>query len=155
MRIAIALFLLCIVTASAARADVTVLIDKAEQRMTVSVDGVARHSWAVSTGLRGGPPSGTYRPQRLERYWHSRKFGWAPMPYSVFFHEGYAIHGTPHVSRLGRRASHGCVRLHPANAAILFGLVRQHGFGNTKIVVGSGFGARSDRAPRHRVAVGD
>lgn len=152
MRIAIALFLFCVVTTGAARADVVVVIDKADQRMTVAVDGVARHSWAVSTGLRGGPPSGAYRPQRLERKWYSRKFGLAPMPHSIFFHEGYAIHGTPHVSRLGRRASHGCVRLHPANAAQLFALVRQHGPGNTRIVVGSGLQARFDRAHRRRAA---
>jgi lipoprotein-anchoring transpeptidase ErfK/SrfK len=53
----------------------------------------------------------------------------------VFFHKGYAIHGTPHVSRLGRRASHGCVRLHPKNARILFSLVQTEGPGNTRIVV--------------------
>lgn len=152
LRIAIALFLFCVVTAGAARADIVVVIDKADQRMTVAVDGVARHSWAVSTGLRGGPPSGSFRPQLLERKWNSRKFGWAPMPHSIFFHKGYAIHGTPHVSRLGRRASHGCVRLHPANAAQLFALVQRHGSGNTRIVVGHGAQARLDRAHRHRVA---
>ncbi len=58
------------------------------------------------------------------------------MPHSIFFHEGYAIHGTGYVSRLGRPASHGCVRLHPANAATLYALVREHGRDNTRIVVG-------------------
>jgi hypothetical protein len=60
------------------------------------------------------------------------------MPHSIFFHKGYAIHGTIHVSRLGRRASHGCVRLHPANAATLFALVRNHGATDTRIFVGHG-----------------
>ncbi|MBL8585627.1 MAG: L,D-transpeptidase [Bradyrhizobiaceae bacterium] len=115
--------------------DVVITIDKSSQRMSVAVDGVRRHSWAVSTGTGGGPPSGVYRPQRLERSWYSRKFGLAPMPHSIFFHEGYAIHGTTHVSRLGRRASHGCVRLHPSNAAALYAIVRSEGAGRTRIVV--------------------
>lgn len=142
LRIVAAAFLFCIIAASGARAEVLVRIDKADQRMTVVVDGVARYSWPVSTGVRGGPPSGTYRPERLERTWYSHQFGWSPMPYSIFFHGGYAIHGTIYVSRLGSRASHGCVRLHPANAEILFGLVQSHGMGNTRIVVEHGAQAR-------------
>jgi lipoprotein-anchoring transpeptidase ErfK/SrfK len=110
-------------------------IDKSSQRVSILVDGSARHVWAVSTGLEGGPPTGTYRPYRLHRKWYSRKYHWSPMPHSIFFHEGYAIHGTQYVSRLGRQASHGCVRLHPANAAALFALVREHGRANTQIVV--------------------
>lgn len=122
-------------TATSGRAEVVVTIDKSSQRMSVAVNGVARYRWAVSTGTGGGPPSGVFRPQRFERYWRSRKFGWAPMPHSIFFHEGYAIHGTNHVGRLGRRASHGCVRLHPSNAATLYSLVRSEGAGRTRIVV--------------------
>lgn len=130
-----ALCLALIVVATPGRADVVITIDKSSQRMSVAVNGKQRHSWAVSTGTRGGPPSGIYRPQRLERHWYSRQFGRAPMPHSIFFHGGYAIHGTNQVSRLGRRASHGCVRLHPANAATLFAIVRGQGPGATRIVV--------------------
>ena len=57
------------------------------------------------------------------------------MPYSIFFTRGYAIHGSYEISRLGGPASHGCVRLHPANAATLFGLVQRHGTGSTRIVI--------------------
>lgn len=116
-------------------ADIVVTINKSSQRMSVTVDGARRYSWAVSTGTGGGPPSGVYHPQRFERSWYSRKFGRAPMPHSIFFHDGYAIHGTTHVSRLGRRASHGCVRLHPSNAAALYAIVRSEGAGRTRIVV--------------------
>jgi len=122
-------------TAAPAAADLLVRIDKSSQRMSVIVDGSPRYTWKVSTGLCGGPPSGTYRPQRLERFWRSRKYDWAPMPHSIFFYKGYAIHGTNYVRRLGRRASHGCVRLHPSNAAVLYALVRQEGMRNTRIVV--------------------
>jgi lipoprotein-anchoring transpeptidase ErfK/SrfK len=123
-----------LVTAPAA-AEVVVNVDKSTQRMTVTVDGAERYAWAVSTGTGGGPPDGTYRPERLERHWYSRLFGMAPMPHSIFFHGPYAIHGTTAISRLGHRASHGCVRLHPTNAATLFALVREQGPANTRIVV--------------------
>jgi lipoprotein-anchoring transpeptidase ErfK/SrfK len=115
--------------------ELVIKIDKSSQRMTVLVEGDQRHVWAISTGLEGGPPTGTYRPERLHRKWFSRKYYWSPMPHSIFFHEGYAIHGTQYVSRLGRQASHGCVRLHPTNAATLFALVLEHGRENTRIVV--------------------
>lgn len=125
--------------AGPARAGVEVHIDKAAQQMRVSVDGAAKYVWPVSTGRSGyGTPSGHFRPQRLARKWFSRKYYNSPMPYSIFFHKGYAIHGTNYISRLGGVASHGCVRLHPAHAATLFALVSNHGLSNTSIVVGSG-----------------
>ena len=119
----------------ASGAEIVVSINKATQNMSVLVDGIEKHNWVISTGTGGGPPSGSYRPLRLEKKWFSHKYGWSPMPNAVFFHEGYAIHGTIYISRLGRRASHGCVRLHPDNAAILFELVRLHGKINTQIVI--------------------
>jgi len=119
-----------------ARADVRAVIDLSEQRLRVYVDGALRYTWLTSTARRGyRTPVGTYRPIRLERSWFSRKYDWAPMPYSVFFHGGYAIHGTTEIRNLGRPVSHGCVRLHPSNAAILFNLVRQYGKSHTRIVV--------------------
>jgi hypothetical protein len=121
--------------AGPAGADVVIAINKSTQRMAVIVDGAGRHVWKVSTGLGGGPPSGTYRPERMERKWYSHKYNWSPMPHAIFFHQGYAIHGTGYVGRLGQRASHGCVRLHPSNAATLIELVRHTGMSGARIVV--------------------
>ena len=119
-----------------ARAGVVVQIDKLRQRMTVLVDGQSRHTWPVSTGRAGfGTPSGTFAPQRLARRWFSRRYYNSPMPYSIFFTSGYAIHGSYEISRLGGPASHGCVRLHPSHAATLFALVRNAGTGATTISV--------------------
>jgi hypothetical protein len=115
-------------------AEVVISINKATQSMSVLVDGVEQHHWAISSGLGGGPHNGTYSAGRMERKWFSRKYNWAPMPYSIFFDGNYAIHGTIHVKRLGRRASKGCVRLHPVNAAKLFELVRVN-HDTTRIVV--------------------
>jgi lipoprotein-anchoring transpeptidase ErfK/SrfK len=113
-----------------------VQIDKSSQQMTVSVDGAIRYHWPVSTGRNGyGTPSGVFHPQTMARSWFSRKYYNSPMPHAIFFHGGYAIHGTYEISRLGGPASHGCVRLDPGNAAILFGLVAREGMGRTTIVV--------------------
>ena len=128
-------FLLAPPASDVAKADVLIAINKSAQSMSVMVDGRERHRWPVSTGRYGGPPSGAYAPERMERSWYSRKYNWSPMPHAIFFHEGYAIHGTNYVSRLGRPASHGCVRLHPSHAAQLFALVRSEGMGRTRIVV--------------------
>ncbi|MEQ8822982.1 MAG: L,D-transpeptidase [Filomicrobium sp.] len=119
-----------------AQAGVTVKISKRSQTMHVYVGGQLRHVWSVSTGRRGyRTPSGHYRPQRLERMWHSRKYHWSPMPYSIFFRGGYAIHGTTELKHLGRPASHGCIRLAPSNARQLFGLVRRYGSRSTRIQI--------------------
>lgn len=55
------------------------------------------------------------------------------MPYAVFYDSHWAIHGTNAIKRLGKPASHGCVRLHPKNAAIFFNLVRKQGKKNTVV----------------------
>jgi lipoprotein-anchoring transpeptidase ErfK/SrfK len=111
-------------------------IDVGNQTMTVSKQGRVIHTWRVSTARKGYvTPRGTYRPTRLHRMWYSRKYDMSPMPYSVFFRGGYAIHGTGYVKQLGRPASHGCVRLATVNAARFYSLVKQVGRGNTRIVV--------------------
>lgn len=119
-----------------AQADVAVRISTGSQTMHVFVDGMHYYSWPVSTGRRGySTPRGSYRAKRLERTWYSRKYDDAPMPYSIFFTGGYAIHGTQHVRYLGRPASHGCVRLAPSHARELFSLVSSHGMSRTRISV--------------------
>lgn len=111
-------------------------IDVSTQTMTVSRYGQVLYRWNVSTARRGYfTPRGSYRPQWTARMWYSRKYDNSPMPYSVFFCGGYAIHGTGAVKYLGRPASHGCVRLHTANAATFYSMVKEAGYGNTRIVV--------------------
>ena len=119
-----------------ARAAVVVQIDKSSQRMAVSIDGMRRYSWPVSTGRGGyGTPSGVFHPQMMARRWFSRRYYNSPMPHSIFFHHGFAIHGTNDISRLGGPASHGCIRLHPSHAAALFALVQRSGPRNTWIEI--------------------
>ena len=111
-------------------------IDIGSQRMTVSEGGRVMYSWTVSTARKGyRTPRGSYKPTRMHRMWYSRKYDMSPMPYSVFFHGGYAVHGTGYVKQLGRPASHGCVRLATGNAAEFYSLVKQHGARNTRIIL--------------------
>ncbi|MEL6373645.1 MAG: L,D-transpeptidase [Pseudomonadota bacterium] len=121
---------------TAATAGVTVRIDISAQRANVYVNGARRHSWRISSGRRGYyTPRGSYRPTRMHRMWYSRKYNMSPMPHSIFFRGGYAIHGTYAVRKLGRPASHGCIRLAPSAARRLFGLVRRYGARRTRIVI--------------------
>jgi hypothetical protein len=138
---------LAILFASAAGAHVLINVDKSTQEMTVSVDGSPRYHFAVSTGRPGlGTPSGTFHPQRMEPTWFSKEYYNSPMPHSIFFHGGFAIHGSYEISQLGGPASHGCIRLHPDNAATLYSLVQQQGMEATTIVVSGELPTRR-RAP--------
>jgi lipoprotein-anchoring transpeptidase ErfK/SrfK len=131
-----AAFIMAGLALTPAHAAVVVQIDKSSQRMAVSIDGTTRYSWPVSTGRNGyGTPSGVFQPQLMARRWFSRKYYNSPMPHSIFFYYGFAIHGTNDISRLGGPASHGCVRLHPSHAAALFALVQRNGPGNTRIEI--------------------
>lgn len=106
-----------------AKAETDITISKSKQRMIVhSSEG--SYSWPVSTARRGYyTPTGVFYPYSLQPMHYSRKYDNAPMPHSIFFSGGYAIHATPHTGNLGRPASHGCVRLSPGNAATLYGIV--------------------------------
>ncbi len=119
-----------------ARAEVAIAIDKTQQTMAVSINGAPTYTWTVSTGTPGrDTPNGRYTAQRLAKVYYSKKFDDAPMPNSVFFYEGYAIHGTLEETKLGTPASHGCVRLTRANAATLYNLVDKQGLRNTRVVI--------------------
>ncbi|MER2269464.1 L,D-transpeptidase family protein [Methylobacterium oxalidis] len=131
---------------------ILITIDKAAQRMRVTVDGKLRHSWSVSTARAPfKTPAGTFRPLRLVKEHYSREWDDAPMPYSIFFTAaGHAIHASTATRQLGRPASHGCVRLAPSHAAALFRLVRAEGADTTKVTVTNGRSA--ERAVRSRAA---
>jgi lipoprotein-anchoring transpeptidase ErfK/SrfK len=125
-----------VLAAARAEAAVLVQVDRGSQTMDVSVDGAHRYTWRVSTGRAGWiTPPGVFHPQFMAVHWYSRVFNNAPMPHSIFYSGPFAIHGTTDVARLGRPASHGCIRLSPADAAVLFELVGKEGTRNTTIVV--------------------
>jgi hypothetical protein len=135
--VALAAFVAAFALASAARADILISIDKSKQEMTVLQDNFLLYQWPVSTGAQGyDTPSGEFKPFRMERDHFSREWDDAPMPHSIFFTmQGHAIHGSNHVKAIGTPASHGCVRLRPENATILFDLVKHEGMNHTKVML--------------------
>jgi lipoprotein-anchoring transpeptidase ErfK/SrfK len=112
-------------------------IDKSRQEMTVFIDGVETYTWPVSTGIGGySTPSGEFTTSSMNKIWYSRQWDNAPMPHAVFFtKKGHAIHATNETKKLGKPASHGCVRLSPKNAETFFNLVKETGLENTQVVL--------------------
>jgi lipoprotein-anchoring transpeptidase ErfK/SrfK len=128
--------ILATIHSAGALADIAVRIGLSRQTMNVEVDGAHYATWAVSTARPGyRTPKGSYRPYLLDRMHYSSLYDYTPMPYSIFFLRGYAIHGTTEVRNLGRPVSHGCVRLRTDNAKTLFDLVGRYGLQNTSISV--------------------
>jgi hypothetical protein len=123
--------------ASPGYANIVVSINKSTQRMLVSVDGVTRYDWPVSTGRAGyDTPSGVFKVNRMDADHFSQEWDNAPMPHAMFFDlHGHAVHGFFDVKHLGMAVSHGCVRLAPTNATTLFDLVKQQGMANTSVIV--------------------
>jgi len=133
---------------SAASATIDIAIDKTNQQMTVAVDGAQRYTWPVSTGRAGyDTPNGTFKVNRMDANHFSQEWDNAPMPHTMFFDmHGHAIHGFSDVKHLGMAVSHGCVRLSPANASVLYALVKAEGMANTSVTV-SGRTPGGDDAP--------
>jgi hypothetical protein len=134
----LALFSSTILVGVALPAGATVLIkvDQSTQRMSVDVDGQHLYDWRVSTGRPGfDTPNGEFRPNRMDADHYSQEYDSAPMPHAIFFDlNGHAIHGS--FDTIGRpAASHGCVRLDPANATKLFDLVKEKGMANTEVEI--------------------
>jgi lipoprotein-anchoring transpeptidase ErfK/SrfK len=123
-------------TIDASAANLVAKINLSTQTMTVIQDGRTMYRWKVSTARSGyRTPTGSYSAKWLSKNHRSRKYNNAPMPFSIFFNGGYAVHGTTDIRRLGTPASHGCVRLHPQNAAVLYSLTQANGLSNTRIII--------------------
>ncbi len=114
-------------TPFACEARVAITIDLSSQTMTVdSAEG--SYSWPISSARAGYvTPRGHFGVESLQSMHYSKKYYNSPMPHSIFFDGGFAIHGTYETRWLGQPASHGCVRISPANAATLYRLVQQEG----------------------------
>ena len=117
-------------------ARVVARVSISQQRMQVFHEGRHIYSWPVSTAKSGKiTPTGTFAPEFLSRNHRSRRYNNAPMPWAIFYDGNYAIHGTDQIKRLGKPASHGCVRLHPDNAEILFKMVKWEGMENMRVEI--------------------
>lgn len=134
-----------------AYATVRIHVDLSTQTMHVD-SSTGSYTWPVSTARAGySTPRGYFAPTGLQRMHYSRKYHMSPMPYSIFFRGGYAIHGSYATGSLGRPASHGCVRLAPGNAATLYNMVQNEGGSISITGTPPGGGARyAARSSSHR-----
>ena len=117
----------------------------AEQKLYLYQNGILKDTFLVSTGDRRHktPKFNTKFGGRMYKKYTSKKFpggnymGLGNMPYVIFIKGGYAIHGTTpgNFNKLGRVASHGCIRLHPNNAKVFYDLIKTVGAHNTWITV--------------------
>jgi len=148
---------LSVAHAATGRADIRIDIDKNSQQMTVTVDGGQRYIWPVSTGRPGyDTPNGTFKVNRMDADHLSQEWDNAPMPHTMFFDmHGHAIHGFFDVKHLGSPVSHGCVRLAPQNAAVLFDLVQAQGMKETTVVVSGQTPAFAPAVAQRRAPVQD
>jgi lipoprotein-anchoring transpeptidase ErfK/SrfK len=129
-------FFLFIATTATQAAVVEVNVDLSKQKMEIVVAGYREFTWDISSARRGyETPTGKFWVNWMTPMHYSEQYEYSPMPYSIFFHEGYAIHATNELKRLGRPASHGCIRLSLENAKILYGLVELYGMRNVMIEV--------------------
>lgn len=114
-----------------------VVVNKSSQRMRVTDERGSELMYTKVSTARAGyvTPAGSYRIQRTAKMWYSKKYHNSPMPHSLFFRGGYAIHGTGDLKHLGSPASHGCVRLHPNDAADLYSLAFVYGTKNVRIII--------------------
>lgn len=120
-------------------------IIKSRQMLFLHIDGELKDSFPVSTGIKKHAtpnlnvrPSGPIFTRYTSRKWPGGDYkGLGNMPYAVFIKGGYAIHGTTpgNYSKLGTVASHGCIRLHPDNAIVLYELIKLIGLSDTWVSV--------------------
>ncbi len=120
-------------------------VKKSEQKAYLYINGQLTNTWLVSSGAKGHetpnfdrqPNGRVYNKYSSKTYPGGDYKGLGNMPYAVFISGGFAIHGTPQSNwpMLGKKASHGCIRLHPDNGRYFNELVRHYGVTDTWITV--------------------
>lgn len=105
-----------------------------------TADGTAEDINGVQIPIRGGgpgfpTPTGCFSPDYLDPHHTSHEFKlpngqFAPMPWSIFFKGGKALHqGNPNAY------SHGCVHVGVQFAKTIFNIVKNNGRGSTRICI--------------------
>ena len=132
----VAVLTLTVFAGQASAASLRATVDLSAQRMYVSIDGKRRYSWTVSTGKQGWETKpGLYTPFAQREKFYSSKWKMS-LPYLIWIgQDGTAIHGTYLSNKLGRTASHGCIRLSINNAKTFYRLVESHGMSATQVIV--------------------
>jgi hypothetical protein len=109
-------------------------VDLSRQTLVVYIGDAPIFATLVSTG-NGAPGSQTATPVGSHRIWVKLRtsdmdnlenvqvrenYAIEAVPWVMFFHKGYGLHGTFWHSRFGETRSHGCVNLAPRDAERVF-----------------------------------
>lgn len=110
-----------------------ITVDIGKQKLFAWEGGKIVHETKVSTGMRLTPTvRGSFKIQRkiplhdmrgpspYKNIYPSGRYHIKNVPNSMYFYQGYAIHGAYWHNNFGRVASHGCVNVPLASAAWLF-----------------------------------
>ena len=124
------------ISIKSAEAKLDILVDKATQRMLVIQDGYIRFMWPVSTGRDAtqNPKRGLCSAAIGAQLVLHRVLQFADAFFDLLLQWLRDSRQLRDRSTWGP-ASHGCVRLHPHHAAILFDLVQQEGPSRTSIEI--------------------
>lgn len=98
-------------------------VDLGDQMLYAYVDNTAVASFLVSTGLPNTPtPTGRFYVWVKLLFDDMRGPGYylPDVPYTMYFYEGYGIHGTYWHSNFGNPMSHGCINMETGDAGWLF-----------------------------------
>jgi lipoprotein-anchoring transpeptidase ErfK/SrfK len=98
-------------------------VDLTRQLVTAYEGATPVRTVTVSTGLPATPtPIGQFRIWIKLRYDDMEGPGYylRDVPYTMYFHRGYGLHGTYWHSNFGHPMSHGCVNLPTPEAEWLF-----------------------------------
>ena len=101
-------------------------VDLSEQRLTAYEGETPVRTTLVSTGLPNTPtPVGQFRIWIKLRYddMAGADYYIEDVPYVMYFHEGYGLHGVTWHGNFGHPMSHGCVNLPTPEAEWLFNWV--------------------------------
>lgn len=103
-------------------------INLSEQRLYMKEGTNTVASFLVSTGKWAPTPTGEWRIWTKLRY--TRMSGGSQalgtyynlpnVPYTMYYYQGYGIHGAYWHNNFGQRMSHGCVNMRPEEAGIVF-----------------------------------
>ncbi len=89
-------------------------VNLSKQRLSAMQGTKVAYSFLVSTGKSSTPtPKGKYLINSKQRHSRMRGVGYdvADVPYTMYFYEGYAIHGAYWHDNFGTPVSHGCVNV--------------------------------------------
>lgn len=98
-------------------------IDLSQQRLYAYQGSKLVNKFVVSTGLWGTPTvTGTYRIYVKYRSAHMSGPGYylPNVPYTMYFYNGYGIHGTYWHNNFGTPMSHGCVNMRTSEAGWIY-----------------------------------